>query len=907
MNIMRAFRQRPMRRVTVGVEVLEDRVLPTLLGQQLFPSDYPWNQNISNAPVAADSAAIIAHIGNAIKIHPDWGDDNPSNGNSPLYGIPVNVVHGTTTPKVNVSIDNYPDESDIVPVPIPANAVIEGDYQDGPNPNGGGYNANQRGDSHLIVWDEDNNIAYELYGVTRPSDPSLFPDNNGDELPHTDGQWHAAQETVWNMNTDSFRSLGFTSADAAGLSILAGLTRPDEGLPTAQGGQGAIDHALRFTLPSGDVNPQYIYPASHVVNESSGATKLPFGARLRLMNTPAVNATISTLGPEAQIIARAMQQYGLVLADIGSAMYVTGTSAAEDANNNIDLTWDMNDVLGLSALTAGDFQVVDLTPVVTGLSPNSGTAGSTITITGQNFSGAAGHLTVFFGSTPVAGTFVDDSHLTAVVPAGSGAVNVQVQSGINEIDPNNASDNVNNPVFGYGTSAVSAADQFTYGSPMISAAGSTASFGSSFVASGATDALTIMVEDTAGNPVNGLSSGSFGLALSGGTSTGTFGTVTETATPGVYTATFTPTTAGTASTLIATVNGVTLSAMPAIQVTTEGISGTVFDDSNANGVQDAGEPGLAGQTVFLDLNGSGVLQAGDPTAITDANGNFQLGVPGPGTYILRQVLLGGMLLSAPSGGSYQVMVAGGANVSGQNFADVPTSIAVPLTLPPNTPFPAQANANADYVEAVYRAILDRDADASGLAGWTSQLNSGALSRLQVVEGIRNSPEHFTQEVEQLYLTLLNRPADAQGLQNWVQQLESGMREEQVAFDFLNSPEYLSKGDKYFIDHMYESVLGRTFDAAGEASWLSQLGDDASGNPTHAATLTHEQVIASFLYSVESETRLVEGYYEVFLQRAADPAGLNNWLGQLQQGLPFLTIGQLFLASDEFYNRAANQG
>lgn len=313
---------------------------------------------------------------------------------------------------MKVIIDNYPGESDIVPVPIPANAVIEGDYQNGPNPNGPGSNSNQRGDSHLIVWDEDNNIAYELYGAARPSDPVTMAGGS------TGGQWHAAQESVWNMNTDNFRSLGDTSADAAGLSILAGLARPDEGLPTAQNGQGAISHALRFTLPSGDVNPQYIYPASHVVSASSGSTKLPFGARLRLLNTSAVNAVISTLGPEAKIVAHAMQQYGLVLADIGSAMYVTGASAAVGANTSINFTWNMNDVLGLSSLTAGDFPVVDLTPRVTGLSASSGSAGNSITVIGQNFSGAAGHLSVFFGSTaatPV--TFVDDSHITAVVPS----------------------------------------------------------------------------------------------------------------------------------------------------------------------------------------------------------------------------------------------------------------------------------------------------------------------------------------------------------------------------------------------------------------------------------------------------------------------------------------------------------
>jgi hypothetical protein len=246
-------------------------------------------------------------------------------------------------------------------------------------------------------------------------------------------------------------------------------------------------------------------------------------------------------------------------------------------------------------------------------------------------------------------------------------------------------------------------------------------------------------------------------------------------------------------------------------------------------------------------------------------------------------------------------------VTGQNFADVLTSIAVPLTLPPKTTFVKQGTADADYVEALYQASLDRDADPVGLAGWAAQLSSGTLSRLQVVQGIRNSPEHFTQEVSNFYVTLLNRPADPAGLQNWVQQLEAGMKEEQVAFYFLDSPEYLSQGDKHFVDAMYQSLLGRAYDTAGEANWLSQLGDDASGNPTRPASLTHEQVIIDFLYSTESETRLTEGYYEVFLQRPADSAGLAAWLGQLQQGAGFLITGQQFLSSDEFYNRAAQQG
>jgi hypothetical protein len=340
--------------------------------------------------------------------------------------------------------------------------------------------------------------------------------------------------------------------------------------------------------------------------------------------------------------------------------------------------------------------------------------------------------------------------------------------------------------------------------------------------------------------------------------------------------------------------------------TTSSLSGQVYQDLNANGQADANEPGLAGRTVFIDLNADDTLDAGDPTAVTDANGNYSFANMAPGSYVVRVVTLGGELQS-PQAGSSLVVITNGSSVTGENLGLVPTSIAVPLTLPPSTPFPAQGNANADYVEAVYRAVLDRNADPGGLANWTGQLNTGALSRLQVVQAIRNSSEHFTQEVSDFYLTLLNRPADLPGLQNWVQQLEAGMREEQIAFYFLDSPEYVSKGDKHFVDAMYQSLLGRSFDAAGEAAWLNQLGDDTSGNPTHPATLTHEQVIAAFLYSTESETRLTEGYYEVFLRRPADSAGLNSWLGHLQQGAPFLSIGQQFLSSTEFYNRAAQQG
>ena len=414
-------------------------------------------------------------------------------------------------------------------------------------------------------------------------------------------------------------------------------------------------------------------------------------------------------------------------------------------------------------------------------------------------------------------------------------------------------------------------------------------YNQTITASGGTGDISLVVSDMQ-NAIAGLnvpSSGTNTLVITGlPTATGT-----ET-----FTVTATDQAGGTTQTSFS----IAIAAAPPSK-----ISGTVFSDHDSSGVLEAGDIGLAGQSVYLDLNNSGQLEAGDPSTVTAADGSFQFTGLAPGTYTVRQLLLGGVLLSTPTSGSLSVTIGSQTSFTNQNFGDVRTSITVPLTLPPATSFPAQGNPNGDCVEAIFRAILDRNADAGGLTYWTGALNSGSFSRVQVVQGIRNSPEHFTQEVDALYQTLLSRTADASGQAYWVGQLEGGLPEEQMAFSFLNSPEYLGKGDKFFVDSMYLSLLGRSFDSTGEAFWLSQLGDDATGNPTGSpAALTHAQVVTDFLYSTESLQRLVGGYYTVFLQRQADTGGLNSWVAELQQGVPFLTIGEEFVASDEFYNNAA---
>src|SRR5262249_42506545 len=118
--------RRPARRRSLLLETLEDRTVPTLLGNTLFPADNPWNQNIANAPVASNSAAIInnitSHYGDG-RLHPDFSQD--FRGGNDLYGVPYNVVHGNTVPRVHVVIDAYAGESDVQDAPIPASAVLE--------------------------------------------------------------------------------------------------------------------------------------------------------------------------------------------------------------------------------------------------------------------------------------------------------------------------------------------------------------------------------------------------------------------------------------------------------------------------------------------------------------------------------------------------------------------------------------------------------------------------------------------------------------------------------------------------------------------------------------------------------------------------------------------------------------
>ena len=302
----------------------------------LFPSDNWWNADISAAPVDGGSASYIAFINNGgtRRLHPDFGGE-ASPGSVDVYGMPYAIVNGSQ-PKQAVTFD-YWDESDGVDMatgqgipfyPIPSQAATQQHWVEG----GAAGNVDQRtqGDRHLFVIDCTNRYLYELYNVYFNS---------------SQAKWYAGSGAFFDLNANNRRPDGWTSADAAGLAIFPGLVRYDEAW---NGAIADIGHAFRVTVRATN---GYVYPASHRAGSTAGAP--PMGARLRLKTSVnGLDPALRTSDPNVRKIFRAMQKYGLIVADNGSDMYISGT---------FDTRWN-NDVLNpaFSTLSASDFDVVQL-------------------------------------------------------------------------------------------------------------------------------------------------------------------------------------------------------------------------------------------------------------------------------------------------------------------------------------------------------------------------------------------------------------------------------------------------------------------------------------------------------------------------------------------------------------------
>ena len=238
-----------------------------------MPASNPLNREIAHTPVNPRSAAYIAAIGLSAHLHPDFGTE-------PSYGIPYTVV-GPGQPKVPIKFDEFGEESNPGPYPIPANAPVEG--------------AGEEGDRHVLVLQTGSCKLYELYGAQRSG-----------------AGWEAGSGAVFNLRSNALRPEGWTSADAAGLPIFPLLVR----YPEVHAGR--IDHALRVTVPN--TQSGYIHPATHYASSSSDTSLPPMGLRLRLK----ASYPLAGFDGESLIILRALKRYGLIVADNGSPWYITG-------------------------------------------------------------------------------------------------------------------------------------------------------------------------------------------------------------------------------------------------------------------------------------------------------------------------------------------------------------------------------------------------------------------------------------------------------------------------------------------------------------------------------------------------------------------------------------------------------
>lgn len=304
-----------------GAQPVRNGALPS----PLFPADNWWNADVSAAPRDPSEAALLAFIGASKGLHPDFGGDASSSGPD-IYGMPYLVVPGSQ-PLEPVAFD-YADESDDgapgrpAGYPIPAEAKTQAKWLEGGYPGNSGAD----GDKHLLIVDRDNRLLYETWNTRCEPEGSASC------------TWRAGSGAVFPLDGNLHRPDGWTSADAAGLAILPGLVRYDEAF-----GSEPIRHAFRFTVRATN---GYVFPASHRAGSTSGAP--PMGTRLRLK----ASKDISSYPDAVRRIFQAMKTYGLIVADNGSDMYVSGT---------YDTRWD-NDVLNpaFGSLKVSDFEVVKL-------------------------------------------------------------------------------------------------------------------------------------------------------------------------------------------------------------------------------------------------------------------------------------------------------------------------------------------------------------------------------------------------------------------------------------------------------------------------------------------------------------------------------------------------------------------
>jgi hypothetical protein len=363
------------------------------------------------------------------------------------------------------------------------------------------------------------------------------------------------------------------------------------------------------------------------------------------------------------------------------------------------------------------------------------------------------------------------------------------------------------------------------------------------------------------------------------------------------------------------------------------LAGFVYLDGNNDGIKEDNESGIAGMQVTLTSKDASGTTNTIAQTITGADGGYRFGNLRPGTYTItvtqqpERYVPGKISVGSVGGvvGPNQIAaisVGVGLNGLDYNFGELlppnPTGLVysdsfgatdVTLVRPPDFSLLSKLRylsssgqpeldpvlrAEATYVDGLYRSLLNRPADATGLLGWVVQIHTGALSHAGLVHTLWTSAEHRGFEVDRLYATFLHRKADAAGRSIWVNALLAGTSEADVARMLVTSAEYQAShpDNTAFITGLYAEVLGRTATPSEMAAWNQALQNG----------LSRQAAVMAFLTSSESYQRILDCDYRNFLHRAADGAGKQAWLaGLLNARTTPQSVGEAFLSSEEFFN------
>jgi serine/threonine-protein kinase len=296
-------------------------------GKGVFPSSSPWYTDVSGASADGKSADVISGLAGA----GGWG-----NGNVMQIDFSIEVLSadaGVPRRDFTQTSDFYDPDCDPAPVPVPPGGRLEGESD---------YHCASDGDCHLLV--VQGTRLYEMWRADISGGQAVGGTFNGGCL------------AIWDLTKDYWtpaappnfsRGDQCSSADAAGYPISALLFSADEVAA------GEIKHAIRFILPNNRIDPtQYVHPATHATKHTAvAATPVPYGARLRLKSTFNVDGLPSA---GAKVVARALQKYGMFLAD--------GGNIALTAQSDRFTQHKWSGVLGardLAAIKPGDFQMVN--------------------------------------------------------------------------------------------------------------------------------------------------------------------------------------------------------------------------------------------------------------------------------------------------------------------------------------------------------------------------------------------------------------------------------------------------------------------------------------------------------------------------------------------------------------------